>query len=214
MLQSMRYFLEREGYRVVTAENGTVALRAAGQEHPDLVILDIMLPDIDGLEITRRLRRETGIPIIMVSARGDEIDKVVGLEVGADDYLVKPFGPREFIARVRAALRRGGGARMSQRVEVGPVAIDLARRSVTVHGRTVDMPRKEFELLRVLAEHAGQVVSRQDLLETVWGENFFGEDKTLDVHISRLRQRLEEDPDAPRLIQTVRGIGYLLAPNA
>jgi DNA-binding response OmpR family regulator len=214
MLQSMRYFLEREGYRVVTAENGTVALRAAGQEHPDLVILDIMLPDIDGLEITRRLRRETGIPIIMVSARGDEIDKVVGLEVGADDYLVKPFGPREFIARVRAALRRGGGARVSHRVEVGPVAIDLARRSVTVHGRTVDMPRKEFELLHVLAEHAGQVVSRQDLLETVWGENFFGEDKTLDVHISRLRQRLEEDPDAPRLIQTVRGIGYLLAPNA
>ena len=137
MLQSMRYFLEREGYRVVTAENGTVALRAAGQEHPDLVILDIMLPDIDGLEITRRLRRETEIPIIMVSARGDEIDKVVGLEVGADDYLVKPFGPREFIARVRAALRRGPRPRLErcrgpqpQNASAPPPAQDR-----TFHGR-------------------------------------------------------------------------------
>jgi len=214
MRQSMQYLLEREGYRVVAAENGTVALQAAAQKHPDLVILDIMLPDIDGLEITRRMRQETGIPILMVSARGDEIDKVVGLEVGADDYLVKPIGPREFIARVRAALRRGSRARPSHRLEAGAVVIDLARRSVTVRGQAVDMPRKEFELLRVLAEHSGQVVPRQELLEAVWGEDFYGEEKTLDVHVSRLRQRLEEDPDSPRLIQTVRGVGYVFAPDA
>src|SRR5579875_3893367 len=187
MVASMRFFLEKEGYRVLTATTGAAALDVAAREHPDLVILDVMLPDLDGLEVTRRLRRDTPVPIIMVSARGEEIDKVVGLEVGADDYLAKPFGPREFIARVRAALRRGRG------------------------GRRLELPRKEFELLRVLAEHAGEVVPRRVLLETVWGADFFGEEKTLDVHISRLRQRLEEDPSAPALIHTVRGVGYRLA---
>ncbi len=211
MLQSMRYFLEQEGYRVIAAETGAGALRAAADEHPDLVIVDIMLPDIDGLELTRRLRRDTPVPIIMVSARGDEVDKVVGLEVGADDYLAKPFGHREFIARVRAVLRRGSLGGVPERLEVGPVVIEPARRGVSVRGRPVEMPRKEFDLLRVLAERAGEVVSRRELLESVWGEDFFGEEKTLDVHISRLRQRLEENPDSPRLIHTVRGIGYRLA---
>jgi two-component system, OmpR family, response regulator RegX3 len=214
MLQSMQYFLEREGYRVIAAETGAAALQAAAAEHPDLVILDIMLPDMNGLEVTGRLRRETRIPIIMVSARGDEVDKVVGLEVGADDYLAKPFGPREFIARVRAVLRRGSGGTTPERLEVGPLVVEVARRGVTVRGRPVEMPRKEFDLLRVLAERAGQVVSRRELLETVWGEDFFGQEKTLDVHVSRLRQRLEEDPSSPRLIQTVRGVGYRLAPHA
>lgn len=211
MLESMRYFLEREGYRVFTADTGAAALQAAASEHPDLVILDVMLPDLDGLEVTRRLRREARIPIIMVSARGDEIDKVVGLEVGADDYLAKPFGQREFIARVRAALRRRGGAGMVERLEVGPLVIDLGRHTVRIQDRLVDLPLKEFDLLRVLAEHAGQVVSRRDLLAAVWGDDFFGEEKTLDVHVSRLRQRLDDDPESPRLIQTVRGVGYRLS---
>jgi len=211
MLQSMRYFLEREGYTVHAADTGIGALEAAARSHPDLVILDIMLPDIDGLEVARRLRRETRVLMIMVSARGDEVDKVVGLEVGADDYLAKPFGHREFIARVRAVLRRGSGGSTPERLEVGPVIVELARRGVTVRGRPVEMPRKEFDLLRVLVERAGQVVSRRDLLESVWGEDFFGQEKTLDVHISRLRQRLEEDPNSPRLIHTVRGVGYRLA---
>jgi two-component system response regulator RegX3 len=212
MLTSMRFFLEREGYRVVTAETAGAALQAAHDEHPALIVLDIMLPDLDGLEVTRRLRRDEDVPIIMVSARGDEVDKVVGLEVGADDYLAKPFGPREFIARVRAAIRRSRGTASGGRLEVGPLVIDLARHCVTLHGRPVDLPRKEFDLLRLLAERAGQVVPRHELLATVWGEDFFGEEKTLDVHVSRLRQRLEAldgDPGAP-LIQTVRGVGYRL----
>jgi DNA-binding response OmpR family regulator len=213
MVDSMRYFLEREGYRVVAAGTGMEALAAAAAEHPDLIVLDIMLPDLNGFEITRRLRRTSGVPIIAVSARGEEVDKVIGLEVGADDYLVKPFGTREFIARVRAALRRGAAGAAARRLEVGPIIVDTAQRTVAVRGRPVEMPRKEFELLRVLAERAGQVVSRRDLLEAVWGADFFGEEKTLDVHVSRLRQRLEEDPLAPRLIRTVRGVGYCLSPD-
>jgi DNA-binding response OmpR family regulator len=210
MLTSIRFFLEREGYRVITAETGTAALQAAGAEHPALIVLDIMLPDVDGLEVTRRLRRTAGVPIIMISARGDEIDKVVGLEVGADDYLAKPFGPRELIARVRAAIRRSRGAASGGPLQVGVLAIDLARHSVSMDGRPIELPRKEFDLLRLLAERAGQVVPRQELLTAVWGEDFFGDEKTLDVHVSRLRQRLEREPGAPPLIQTVRGVGYKL----
>jgi DNA-binding response OmpR family regulator len=210
MLTSIRFFLEREGYRVVTAETGTAALQAANTEHPALIVLDIMLPDVDGLEVTRRLRRAAGVPILMISARGEEIDKVVGLEVGADDYLVKPFGVREFIARVRATIRRSRGTAFAGQLQVGALAIDLARHSVTIDGRPVELPRKEFDLLRLLAERAGQVVPRQELLTAVWGEDFFGDEKTLDVHVSRLRQRLERQPDSPALIQTVRGVGYRL----
>ncbi len=210
MLTSMRYFLEREGYRVVTAETGTAALEAAGAERPALIVLDIMLPDVDGLEVTRRIRQMLRVPIMMVSARGDEVDKVVGLEVGADDYLAKPFGPREFVARVRAAIRRGSNAGPTDRLEVGPLMIDLARHAVSLRGRPVELPRKEFDLLRVLAEHAGQVVTRRDLLTAVWGDDFFGEEKTLDVHVSRLRQRLESDLGSRPLIQTIRSVGYRL----
>jgi DNA-binding response OmpR family regulator len=209
MLTSIRFFLEREGYRVVTAETGTAALEAAATERPALIVLDIMLPDVDGLEVTRRLRRAADVPIIMISARGDEVDKVVGLEVGADDYLAKPFGPREFIARVRAAIRRSHGLETTARLEIGPLTIDPDRRLVNLHGRPVDLPRKEFELLRLLAERVGRVVPRQELLTAVWGEDFFGEEKTLDVHVSRLRQRLEAD-GSPDAIQTVRGVGYRL----
>jgi DNA-binding response OmpR family regulator len=211
MLQSMRYFLEREGYRVISAETGAAALEAAAEQHPDLVILDIMLPDVDGLEVARRLRRSGRVPIIMVSARGEEVDKVVGLEVGADDYLAKPFGHREFIARVRAVLRRESGGGTPERLEAGPLIVEPAGRRVTFRGRPVELPRKEFDLLRALAERAGEVVSRRDLLETVWGGDFFGEEKTLDVHIARLRQRLNQDHDTPCPIETVRGVGYRLA---
>ena len=214
MLDSMRYFLEQEGYRVIAAETGAAAVETAAGQHPDLVILDIMLPDIDGLEVARRLRRFDRVPIIMVSARGDEVDKVVGLEVGADDYLAKPFGPREFIARVRAVLRRGSATEMPARLEVGPLVIEPARRSLTVRGRRMELPRKEFDLLQVLAQRAGEVVPRRELLEAVWGDDYFGEEKTLDVHISRLRQRLAEEASSPHLIQTVRGIGYRLEPDA
>ncbi|HKX18964.1 MAG TPA: response regulator transcription factor [bacterium] len=210
MLTSMRFFLEREGYRVVAAETGTAALEAAAAERPALIVLDIMLPDVDGLEVTRRLRRVAGVPILMVSARGDEVDKVVGLEVGADDYLAKPFGPREFIARVRAAIRRSRGTEIAGRLEVGPLTIDPARHTVTLRGRPVALPRKEFDLLRLLAQRAGEVVPRQELLTVVWGEDFFGEEKTLDVHVSRVRQRLEGNPESAHLIQTVRGVGYRL----
>jgi DNA-binding response OmpR family regulator len=211
MLESMRYFLEQQGYRVVAAATGGDALRACAEHPPDLVILDIMLPDIDGLEVARRLGRSGGVPIIMVSARGDEVDKVVGLEVGADDYLAKPFGHREFVARVRAVLRRRNGGGRGDRLEAGPLVVEPAQRRVAVAGRPVELPRREFDLLCALASRAGRVVSRRELLEIVWGQDFFGEDKTLDVHVARLRQRLKRDGESRCLIETVRGVGYRLA---
>jgi DNA-binding response OmpR family regulator len=208
----LAYPLEREGYRVLQARNGVEALEQFASEHVDLVVLDIMLPKLDGLEVCKRLRAESEVPIIMLTARDDELDKVLGLELGADDYITKPFSIREFRSRVRALLRR---AAVSRRVdEDGEVisaqglTIDLARRVVEVGGNRVQLTYVEFELLRILASHPGRVYSRRMLLEALWGGADYREPRTIDVHVRHLREKLEPDPAEPEYILTVRGVGY------
>jgi DNA-binding response OmpR family regulator len=205
--------LEREGFRVLQARDGEDALRRFGGERVDLVVLDLMLPKVDGLEVCRRLRAQSTVPIIMLTARDDELDKVVGLEIGADDYITKPFSIREFRSRVRALLRRaalGGQPDGRDVIRVGGLAIDLARRSVTIDDRPVELTYVEFELVRTMASRPGRVFSRQALLEALWGDYAYREPRTIDVHVRHLREKLEPDPHAPQLIQTVRGVGYRL----
>ena len=204
--------LEREGYRVLQARDGEEALNRFASEHVDLVVLDIMLPKLDGLEVCKRLRAESEVPIIMLTARDDELDKVLGLELGADDYITKPFSIREFRSRVRALLRR---ASVSRQVEEGGdvisaegLAIDLARRAVEMGGERVQLTYVEFELLRILASHPGRVYSRRMLLEALWGGADYREPRTIDVHVRHLREKLERDPAEPEYILTVRGVGY------
>ena len=208
----LAYPLERDGYRVVQARDGEEALSRFADERVDLVVLDIMLPRLDGLEVCKRLRAKSSVPIIMLTARDDELDKVLGLELGADDYITKPFSIREFRSRVRALLRRAGTARRdSQEDEVitnGGVTIDVARRVVSVDGRSVQLTYVEFELLRILASNAGRVFTRQMLLEALWGGSEYREPRTIDVHVRHLREKLERDAREPELIQTVRGVGY------
>ena len=208
----LAYPLERDGYRVVQARDGEEALSRFADERVDLVVLDIMLPRLDGLEVCKRLRAKSSVPIIMLTARDDELDKVLGLELGADDYITKPFSIREFRSRVRALLRRAGTARRdSQEDEVitnGGVTIDVARRLVSVDGRSVQLTYVEFELLRILASNAGRVFTRQMLLEALWGGSEYREPRTIDVHVRHLREKLERDAREPELIQTVRGVGY------
>ena len=204
--------LEREGYRVLQARDGEEALNRFASEHVDLVVLDIMLPKLDGLEVCKRLRAESEVPIIMLTARDDELDKVLGLELGADDYITKPFSIREFRSRVRALLRR---ASVSRQVEEGGdvisaegLTIDLARRAVDMGGERVQLTYVEFELLRILAAHPGRVYSRRMLLEALWGGADYREPRTIDVHVRHLREKLERDPAEPEYILTVRGVGY------
>ena len=205
--------LAREGFVPVIASTIAEA-RAALQEHePDIVLLDLMLPDGDGRDLARELRAASQVPIIMLTARGSEIDRVVGLELGADDYVVKPFAAAEVIARIRSVLRRSRQRGPAERVSAGDVTVDVAARQAWRAGRELSLTRKEFDLLARLARSAGHVVTREDLMSDVWDENWFGSTKTLDVHMTALRRKLGEDPAAPRHIQTVRGVGFRFVPG-
>jgi DNA-binding response OmpR family regulator len=207
----LTYPLEHEGFRVLQARDGEEALQRFGGEHVDLVVLDLMLPKLDGLEVCRRLRAQSTVPIIMLTARDDELDKVVGLELGADDYITKPFSIREFRSRVRALLRRAAIASQTDGRDViraDGLEIDLAKRTVDVRGRSVSLTYVEFELLRTMAGRPGRVFSRQALLEALWGDSAYREPRTIDVHVRHLREKLERDATKPELILTVRGVGY------
>ncbi len=205
--------LVREGFVPVIAATAAEARAALQEGDPDIVLLDLMLPDGDGRELARELRARSQVPIIMLTARGSEIDRVVGLELGADDYVVKPFAAAEVIARIRAVLRRSRQHEPARtRLTVGDVEVDIAARRVWLSGAELTLTRKEFDLLARLARSAGEVVSREDLMSDVWDENWFGSTKTLDVHMTALRRKLGEDPAAPRHIQTVRGVGFRFAP--
>jgi DNA-binding response OmpR family regulator len=204
--------LERDGYRVVQARDGEEALKRFGEEDVDLVVLDVMLPRLDGLEVCKRLRGQSSVPIIMLTARGEELDKVLGLELGADDYITKPFSIREFRSRVRALLRRAAATPVGRdRVEVidrGDVVIDLPRRTVEVRGEAVQLTFIEFEMLALLAASPGVVFSRRELLERLRGGSDYREPRTIDVHVRHLREKIESDPSNPELILTIRGAGY------
>jgi len=209
----LAYPLEHEGYRVVPARDGEEALDRFAAEHVDLVVLDVMLPKLDGLEVCKRLRAQSMVPIIMLTARDDELDKVVGLELGADDYITKPFSIREFRSRVRALLRRAastpyGDAAREELISADGLRVDLAKRRVEVRGRPVQLTYVEFELLRTLAARPGRVFTRQMLLEALWGDSAYREPRTIDVHVRHLREKLEADPAEPEYIVTVRGVGY------
>ena len=206
----LSYLLRREGYEVSVADDGPAALEEFERNGADLVLLDLMLPGLPGTEVCRRLRSRSNVPVIMLTAKDGEIDKVVGLELGADDYVTKPYSSRELVARVRAVLRRGSEPEQSSvaTVEAGPVRMDVERHVVTVGGQQVSMPLKEFELLELLLRNAGRVLTRGQLIDRVWGADYVGDTKTLDVHVKRLRSKVEPEPSAPRYIVTVRGLGY------
>lgn len=219
---AIAYNLRREGHEVTTAADGEEALLAWAGQAADLVLLDLMLPKLDGFEVCRRLRQVSGVPILMLTARADEIDRVVGLEIGADDYVTKPFSMRELVARVKAVLRRrdllreelgrsGDGSAAGEVIAVGPVRIDVPRRRVTVRGDDVLLKPKEFDLLLHLARHPGQVFTPDHLIESVWGYDALGDARTVRVHVRSLREKLEVDPSHPTLVETMRGVGYRLA---
>jgi len=211
LADSMQYSLEREGFRVVVAADGESAVARFREGIPSLVLLDLMLPRLSGLDVCRIIRQESTVPIVIVTAKDGEADKVAGLELGADDYVTKPFSMRELISRVRAQLRRAGMAGDAAPVEIlrgGPVELDLARHEARVHGEEVRLTPKEFELLEVFLERRGRLLTREFLITEVWGPNYFGDTKTLDVHVKRLRQKIEDDPHQPRHLVTVRGLGY------
>ena len=209
----LTYPLERDGFRVVHARDGEEALARFAEENVDLVVLDLMLPRLDGLEVCKRLRAQSTVPIIMLTARDDELDKVLGLELGADDYITKPFSIREFRSRVRALMRRAAAPRPGDRdddevIDVAGVRIDVPRRTVVAHGKDVQLTFVEFELLRLLASSPGRVFSRRQLLERLRGGADYREPRTIDVHVRHLREKIERDPHEPELIMTVRGVGY------
>jgi two-component system, OmpR family, response regulator RegX3 len=210
----LSYLLRREGYEVSVADDGPAALEEFERNGADLVLLDLMLPGLPGTEVCRRLRSKSNVPVIMLTAKDGEIDKVVGLELGADDYVTKPYSSRELVARVRAVLRRGTEPEQSSvgTVEAGPVRMDIERHVVTVDGQPVAMPLKEFELLELLLRNAGRVLTRMQLIDRVWGSDYVGDTKTLDVHVKRLRGKVEPDPASPRHLVTVRGLGYKFEP--
>lgn len=211
ILNIVTAYLEAEGYTVHTALDGPGGLKAARALTPDLIILDIMLPGMDGIELLQQLRRESDVYVIMLTAKSEETDKVIGLSVGADDYLTKPFSARELVARVKAALRRygqGGAASGSNVLAFRHVRIDVSARRVWKDEREIDLTTIEFDLLHALAEHRGRVLSREQLLERVWGHDFYGEDRVVDVHLGHIRKKVEVDPARPELIVTVRGVGY------
>lgn len=207
----LKYNLEKEGYKVLSAVDGEEALALMNKTKFDLVILDVMLPGINGLEVCRKMRSEpalAAIPVIMLTAKGEEIDKVLGLELGADDYITKPFGVRELLARIKVRLRRTNFDRQEEVLVRGDLQIDLNSFTVKVRGEEIDFTPKEFELLRLLASHPGKVYSREELLEKIWGYEYPGDTRTVDVHIRHLRQKIEKDPSNPEYIETLRGIGY------
>jgi DNA-binding response OmpR family regulator len=208
----LTYPLRKEGYEVVGALDGQQALDRFSEQRFDLVVLDIMLPKLDGIEVCRRLRTRSQVPIIMLTAKGDEMDKVVGLEMGADDYITKPFSVREFRSRVKAALRRGGmagrGSASDEPIKAGQLEIDFERRATTVRGEPVKLTYVEFEILAALASAPGRVYSREALLENVWGDSTYRDPRTVDVHIRHLREKIEADAKQPEYLFTVRGVGY------
>jgi DNA-binding response OmpR family regulator len=208
LVATLRYNLEREGYKVVAAGDGDKAITLARSERPDLMILDLMLPAVDGLEVCRILRREMNLPILMLTARAGEVDKVVGLEIGADDYVTKPFSTRELLARVRALLRRTATPADEEVIVSGDLRVDLKRREVTRSDKPLELKPKEMELLLYFLRNKGRAFTREQLLREVWGYDFYGDSRTVDVHVSWLRQKIEEQPSKPVRILTVRGVGY------
>jgi two-component system OmpR family response regulator len=214
LLEVLEYNLVKEGYNVVTATDGVQALEVARSQKPDLIILDIMLPELSGLEVCRILRRDMTVPILMLTARGEEVDKIVGLEVGADDYMTKPFSMRELLARVRAILRRtrmtGLESADEAVIKIGNLEMDTLRRRAMLDGMVLDLTQKEFDLLAFLTRNRGLVFSREHLLERVWGYDYAGGSRTVDVHIRWLREKIEENPAKPKRLITVRGVGYKL----
>jgi len=216
IVELVRYNLQQEGFAVAVAYNGREALQRAASDHPDLIVLDVMLPEVDGIEVCRQLREHSRVPILMLTARDRELDRVVGLELGADDYVTKPFSPRELVARIRAILRRtGGGTPLPEAEPLKSDGLELAPETheVWLRGRPVDLTAKEFELLKLLMRHPNRVFTRDFLLEHIWGYDYFGSTRTVDMHISRLREKIEDDPVAPTYIQTVRGVGYKFKPG-
>ena len=208
---ALAYLLGREGFDVSVADTGTGALEEFDRHGADLVLLDLMLPGLPGTEVCRQIRSKSNVPVIMLTAKDSEVDKVVGLELGADDYVTKPYSSRELIARIRAVLRRGELQDTDidgTTLEVGPVRMDTDRHIISVNGEVVAIPLKEFELLEFLMRNAGRVLTRIQLIDRVWGSDYVGDTKTLDVHIKRLRAKIEKDPANPEYIQTVRGMGY------
>jgi two-component system, OmpR family, alkaline phosphatase synthesis response regulator PhoP len=209
IVRTVQAYLEKEGFAVQTAGDGPTALKVVQAFHPNLVVLDIMLPGMDGLDVLRRLRQESEVYVLMLTARADETDKIVGLNMGADDYLTKPFSPRELVARIKAVLRRGRAAATGESVmSFRHVRIDVEAHQVWKDGVLADLTSIEFGLLRALVQNRGRVLSREQLIEHVWGRDYFGDDRVVDVHMARLRKKLEDDPDSPRLLVTVRGTGY------
>lgn len=214
---SLQFLLSREGFHVTTAATGPDGVDAFVRHGADVVLLDLMLPGMSGAEVFRVLRDRSDVPIIMVTAKDDQVDKIIGLELGADDYVTKPYSGRELVARMRAVLRRqamglAGIPDEPERLTAGPVTLDPERLTLTMDGVTQPLPPKEFALLHLLAANAGRVLPRQVIIERVWGADYFGDTKTLDVHIKRLRMRVEREPSEPQLIQTVRGVGYTFEP--
>jgi two-component system response regulator RegX3 len=207
---ALSFMLRREGYEVFVATDGNAAISEFDKHGPDLVLLDLMLPGISGTEVCRIIRGKSSVPIIMLTAKDGEVDKVVGLELGADDYVTKPFSSRELLARVRAVLRRLGDSEelLPPTIEAGSVRIDIERHVVSVRGENITMPLKEFDLLEFLVRNSGRVLTRNQLIDRVWGADYVGDTKTLDVHIKRLRAKIEIDPSSPLHINTVRGLGY------
>ncbi|WP_255770064.1 response regulator transcription factor [Pseudarthrobacter sulfonivorans] len=210
----LSYLLGKEGFEVEVVDNGLDAITEFDRNGADLVLLDLQLPGLPGTEVCRQLRQRSGVPVIMLTAKDSEIDKVVGLELGADDYVTKPYSSRELVARVRAVLRRQGEPEelISATVQAGPVRMDIERHVVSVDGEQVLLPLKEFELLEMLLRNSGRVLTRGQLIDRVWGSDYVGDTKTLDVHVKRLRGKIEPDPSAPRYLVTVRGLGYKFEP--
>lgn len=204
-------YLKAEGFQVLEAADGADALRKARVDKPDLIVLDLMLPVMDGMDITRTLRAESNVYILMLTARTDETDKLLGLGMGADDYLTKPFSPRELVARVKAILRRSESIAAAEGiVRAGPIEVDVARHRATIEGRELSLTAREFDLLKHIAARPGMVFTREQLLEQVWGYSYYGDPRVVDVHVAKLRKKVEKDPARPRLIKTVRGVGYKL----
>jgi two-component system response regulator RegX3 len=210
--EPLSFMLRREGFEVSVAETGPDALVQFDRHGADLVLLDLMLPGLSGTEVCRQLRTKSSVPVIMVTAKDSEVDKVVGLEIGADDYVTKPYSARELVARIRAVLRRHGEVESlaDQVLACGPIRMDVDRHTVAIHGEPVALPLKEFELLEMLLRNTGRVLTRMQLIDRVWGSDYVGDTKTLDVHVKRLRAKIERDPSHPVYLQTVRGLGYRL----
>ncbi|NBQ98788.1 MAG: DNA-binding response regulator [Micrococcales bacterium] len=208
--ETLMFLLESEGYEVIEAEDGAAAITQFEKHGADLILLDLMLPKLSGKEVCKQIRLTSDVPVIMLTAKDTEIDKVIGFEIGADDYVTKPYSKTELLARMKAVLRRNGGPRAAENgiLEAGPVKMDIERHLVYFNGQKVAMPLKEFELLELLLENRNRVLTRGQIIDRVWGSNYFGDTKTLDVHIKRLRSKIEEDPARPAHLLTVRGLGY------